>query len=83
MIKQRDVAQVSSLLVTHRLQDAFWLASHYYDPRQDQLVAVGGDGSRRVTHTRFLVLREGDIAFHGSLQELTVQRDPYLQKFLL
>ena len=36
----------------------------------------------RFAHTRFFVLREGEIAFHGSLEELLAQRDPYLQKFL-
>ena len=36
----------------------------------------------RETHTRFLVLRDGAIAFHGRLEELLAVRDPYLQKFL-
>ncbi|MBI4465466.1 MAG: ATP-binding cassette domain-containing protein [Acidobacteria bacterium] len=82
VVKQRDVAQISSLLVTHRVQDAFWMANHYYDPNQEKLLPVGRDGARRETHTRFLVLREGESAFHGSLAELEAQRDPYLQKFL-
>ncbi|MBI3934506.1 MAG: ATP-binding cassette domain-containing protein [Acidobacteria bacterium] len=82
VIKQRDVHQVSSLLVTHRLQDAFELASWYFDPGQQKLLPVAGNGGRQETHTRFLVLREGEVAFHGPLEELVAQRDPYLQKFL-
>ena len=89
VVKQRDVFRVSSLLVTHRVQDAFLMARSYYDPGQDRLVPVGRDGGRRETPngrrlapTQFLVLREGEIAFHGSLEELAAQRDPYLQKFL-
>jgi phospholipid/cholesterol/gamma-HCH transport system ATP-binding protein len=82
IIKRRDVSRVSSLLVTHRLQDAFELASFYYDPGQQKLLPVGTNGSRRETHTRFLVLREGEIAFHGRLEELVAARDPYLKKFL-
>ena len=81
VIKQRDVSRVSSLLVTHRLQDAFQMARFYYDPARQALRPVNQDG-RQPTHTRFLVLREGEIAFHGALEELTAQRDPYLQKFL-
>jgi phospholipid/cholesterol/gamma-HCH transport system ATP-binding protein len=86
IIKQRDVRQVSSLLVTHRIQDAFEMASFYFDPAQEKLLPVErngtGQGARRGTNTRFLVLRDGGIAFHGHLEELVAQRDPYLQKFL-
>lgn len=82
VIKQRDVSQVSSLLVTHRLQDAYQMARFCYDPGRGTLLPVGPDGKRRDTPTRFLVLREGEIAFHGPLEELVAQRDPYLQKFL-
>ncbi len=31
VMKQRDVYRTSSLLVTHRLQDAFTLATHTFD----------------------------------------------------
>jgi len=82
VIKQRDVSRVSSLLVTHRLQDAFEMASFYFDPAQEKLLPVGGNGARRDTRTRFLVLRDGGIAFHGRLEELVATQDPYLQKFL-
>jgi phospholipid/cholesterol/gamma-HCH transport system ATP-binding protein len=81
IIKRRDVSQVSSLLVTHRLQDAFEMAHFYYDAASERLLSVGQNG-RRDTGTRFLVLREGEIAFQGTLQELLAQRDPYLQRFL-
>src|SRR3974377_1752026 len=37
VVKQRDVYQTSSLLVTHRLQDAFTMASHYFDPEQNKM----------------------------------------------
>jgi phospholipid/cholesterol/gamma-HCH transport system ATP-binding protein len=89
IVKQRDLARVSSLLVTHRLQDAFQMARSYYDAAQDRLLPAGDNRGRReapsgwrFAHTRFLVLREGEVAFHGSLDELAAQRDPYLQKFL-
>jgi phospholipid/cholesterol/gamma-HCH transport system ATP-binding protein len=82
IIKQRDVSGVSALLVTHRLQDAFEMARFCYDPASEKLLPMDQDGRRRDTHTRFLVLREGAIVFHGRLEELVAQRDPYLQKFL-
>jgi phospholipid/cholesterol/gamma-HCH transport system ATP-binding protein len=80
IVRQRDTRGVSSLLVTHRVQDAVLMAQSCYDARREKLVPAENGGHR--THTRFLVLREGETAFHGSLQELAGQRDPYLQKFL-
>ncbi len=82
LVKQRDVSQVSSLLVTHRIQDAARMALSYYDPSQQRLLPANRNGARRDTHTRFLVLRDGEIAFHGTLEELFAQSDPYIQKFL-
>jgi len=89
VVKQRDFGHVSSLLVTHRLQDGFLMARSYYDSGRDRLIPIGEGGAQietlygwRFAHTRFLVLREGETAFHGSLEELAAQRDPYLQKFL-
>jgi phospholipid/cholesterol/gamma-HCH transport system ATP-binding protein len=85
VIKQRDVNRVSTLLVTHRVQDAFEMASFCFDPAQDKLLPVehdSGNGACYDTRTRFLILRDRGIAFHGRLEELVAQRDPYLQKFL-
>ena len=36
LVKQRDVYKTSALLVTHRLQDAFTMATHYFNPRAEQ-----------------------------------------------
>ncbi len=82
VLKQRDVSKVSSLLVTHRMQDAFRMARYYYDSGQERVMPAGADGKGRDTHTRFLVLRDGDVIFHGRLQELGAKQDPYLHKFL-
>jgi phospholipid/cholesterol/gamma-HCH transport system ATP-binding protein len=83
IIKQRDVSGVSSLLVTHRLQDGYQIALTYYDSGQEKLLPAARNGSRRDTHTRFLMLRDGDILFHGTLNELCAQTDPYVKKFLI
>ena len=83
IIKQRDVSGVSSLLVTHRLQDGYQIALTYYDSAQAKLLPAARDGIRRDTHTRFLMLRDGDILFHGTLNELCAQKDPYVKKFLI
>ncbi|OFV96152.1 MAG: hypothetical protein A3F68_04785 [Acidobacteria bacterium RIFCSPLOWO2_12_FULL_54_10] len=79
IVKQRDLRQVSSLLVTHRVQDAWKLALSYYDPQQDKLVTMSRNGDSK---TSFLVLREGEIAFVGSLSELAGHTDSYVKKFV-
>src|SRR6201988_1763007 len=40
IMKQRDVYKTSALLVTHRLQDAFTMASHEFDPKTNKMMAI-------------------------------------------
>ncbi|MGD0920958.1 MAG: ATP-binding cassette domain-containing protein [Terriglobia bacterium] len=82
--KLRDVQKVSSLVVTHRLADAFALAHSTYSAEKQALIPArtdGGPGQR--VPTQFLVLRDGATYFWGSTDELTAAQDPYLRKFLV
>ncbi len=81
VVKQRDVYRTSSLLVTHRLQDAFTMASHYFDREKNRMVPIG-DGATRDTHTSFLILRDHKIIFAGTATELLRCRDPYIREYL-
>jgi phospholipid/cholesterol/gamma-HCH transport system ATP-binding protein len=83
ILKLRDVQGVSSIVVTHRLQDAFWLSKFAYSAEKEGLVPISEDGNRgsRVA-TRILVLREGSVYFHGSPQEIIATHDPYLRQLL-
>ena len=81
IVKQRDVYQTSSLLVTHRLQDAFTMASHYFDREQNKMIPVA-DGSSRDLHTTFLILRDGNIIFEGTAAELLRSHDQYIREYL-
>ncbi len=83
ILKLRDVQGVSSIVVTHRLQDAFWLARFAYSKDTGGLVAISGNGAKGPeSATRFLVLRAGSVYFHGTPDEVVSTRDPYLQQFL-
>jgi phospholipid/cholesterol/gamma-HCH transport system ATP-binding protein len=82
IIKLRDTCQTSSLVVTHRLQDAFILAMNVFDEASGELKSVAGDGVRQETRTRFVLLRDGGVYFDGSPQEILAASDPYLQRFL-
>src|SRR5438067_5576196 len=62
VMKQRDVSHTTSLVVTHRLQDAFTMATHRYEP-QKGMVPLSKDGPRGGIDegTKFLVLNDGGI----------------------
>ena len=81
IVKQRDVYGTSSLLVTHRLQDAFTMASHCFDQKQNKMVPVVDTGVRDL-HTRFLILRDGHIIFEGTAADLLRSNDPYIREYL-
>jgi phospholipid/cholesterol/gamma-HCH transport system ATP-binding protein len=81
VVKQRDVYQTSSLLVTHRLQDAFTMASHYFDRNLNKMVPLE-DGSARNVHTTFVILRNHKIIFEGTAPDLLRCHDPYIREYL-
>lgn len=81
IVKQRDVYRTSSLLVTHRLQDAVVLATHYFDRESNEMRPVEA-GSERNLHTTFAVLRDGRVIFDGSAEDLARSEDPYLREYI-
>jgi phospholipid/cholesterol/gamma-HCH transport system ATP-binding protein len=81
IMKQRDVSKTSALLVSHRLQDGFMLASHYYDPATNHMQPVDGKPMRDV-HTSFMVLRDGKVIFDGTAQQLGQVQDPYIREYI-
>jgi phospholipid/cholesterol/gamma-HCH transport system ATP-binding protein len=80
IVKQRDVSQTTSLLITHRIQDAFTLASHRFDSATSKMQPIPDNGID--PGTKFLVLNEGRIVFDGTTQELVHTTDPWLQSFI-
>jgi phospholipid/cholesterol/gamma-HCH transport system ATP-binding protein len=83
VMKQRDVSHTTSLLVTHRLQDAFMLATHRYDAEKG-LVELPKDGPNHGTDesTKFLMLNDGGVVFHGTTEELVHSSDPWIKEYL-
>jgi phospholipid/cholesterol/gamma-HCH transport system ATP-binding protein len=85
ILRLRDTQGVTSVLATHRLQDAFGLASYEFDGRSGRVVPLAHNGASRSpgAATTFVVLREGKVYFEGSPRELANTRDEYLRSFLL
>lgn len=81
LVKQRDVFGTSSLLVTHRLQDAFVMATHRFDRDTGHMQPLP-PGSKLNVPVSFLILREGKVIFDGDATHLAKTEDPYIRKFL-
>jgi phospholipid/cholesterol/gamma-HCH transport system ATP-binding protein len=81
LVKQRDVYKTSALLVTHRLQDAFVMATHTFNPETNRMEPLP-DGGFRNLHTNFIVLRDAKIIFEGSASELVHSSDEYIKEYL-
>lgn len=80
IVKQRDVSHATSLLITHRLQDAFTLATHHFNQETNHMEPLPNGGID--SSTRFLVLNEGHVVFHGTTEELVHSDDPWLKNYL-
>jgi phospholipid/cholesterol/gamma-HCH transport system ATP-binding protein len=84
ILRLRDLLNVTSLLATHRLQDAFGLANYRFDAGTGRAVAVAQNGVRAgVAPTKLLVLRDGVVYFEGDTRKFQESQDAYLKEFLV
>jgi phospholipid/cholesterol/gamma-HCH transport system ATP-binding protein len=83
IIKLRDIEGVSSILVTHQLRDAFYVAEHTAI-REGHSVDFERASSEKSDEAEFIMLRDGRIAFEGNAAELraAAQKDSYISAFL-
>jgi phospholipid/cholesterol/gamma-HCH transport system ATP-binding protein len=80
IVKQRDVYHSPSVLVTHRLQDAFTMCTHRFEPAEDRMVPLPED--QIDLKTTFMMLSEGRLIFDGSLHDLVHSQDPFVREFI-
>ena len=81
IVKQRDVYKTSSLMVTHRLQDAFTMATHRFSRKTNHLEPIP-KGERGEVPMAFLILKDGKVIFDGDAHELAASKDPYIREYL-
>jgi phospholipid/cholesterol/gamma-HCH transport system ATP-binding protein len=79
IVKQRDVYHSSALMVTHRLQDGFNMATHRFNSETNRMEKnqVGEESA-----TSFLILRDGKVIFDGSGHDLARTRDEYIREYI-
>jgi phospholipid/cholesterol/gamma-HCH transport system ATP-binding protein len=81
IIKLRDIEKVTSILVTHQLRDAFYIATHEAVRRNGAIEVVASD-PKKGREAEFVMLRDGMLCFEGDADALRHSTDPYLRKFL-
>jgi phospholipid/cholesterol/gamma-HCH transport system ATP-binding protein len=81
IIKLRDLENVSSIIVTHQLRDAFYIARHQAIRRDGDIHIVPAD-PRKAREAEFLMLRDGRLVFEGDADALTRSQDAYIRTFL-
>ena len=81
IVKLRDLEEVTSILVTHQLRDAFFVATHEAK-RSGQDVEFVLAAKEKLEEAEFMMLKDGIIIFEGTADELRASTDPYIQAFL-
>ena len=81
IVKLRDLEQVTSIVVTHQIRDAVYVATHEAI-RDGGLTRIQAAGDEKAEQAVFMVLHDGRIYFQGSAAQLRASRDEYLRQFL-
>ena len=82
IIKLRDLEGVSSILVTHQLRDAFYVATHMAVRDPGGTVRIVPATPSKEKQAEFIMLRDGLIVFEGDADALRRSEDPYIKEFL-
>jgi phospholipid/cholesterol/gamma-HCH transport system ATP-binding protein len=80
ILKERDLRNAATIMVTHRYQDGHLMANFRYNSNSGEIERSGKDSSS--VSTKFLVMKEGRLAFEGSEAEMQASQDSYVRKFL-
>ena len=82
-IKLRDLEDVSSIFVTHEMNNVKYLTSEYAVVNDDGEIVFEQEGQRLcLTNTKVLMLRGGKIIFEGTDEALHRNEDAYIQRFI-
>jgi phospholipid/cholesterol/gamma-HCH transport system ATP-binding protein len=80
IVMLRDLEQVTAIVATHQIRDAFYIATHEAVRTKDGVDVVPAES--KVTHAEFMVLHDGGLVFEGRAADLLASEDSYLKEFL-
>jgi phospholipid/cholesterol/gamma-HCH transport system ATP-binding protein len=81
IIKLRDLEKVTSIVVTHQLRDAFYIATNQA-VRAAATHRIAAASEQKADEAEFIMLRDGLVAFEGNATELRTSHDSYIRTFL-
>ncbi len=81
IVKLRDLEGVTSIIVTHQLRDAFFVATHEA-VRQNGSIHITPADAKKTDEAEFVMLKDGLVSFEGNAGELRAAKDPYIREFL-
>ncbi len=82
-LKLRDLENVASIFVTHRLQDIEVLSSEFAVMADNGNIEIRQENDEMcIINTRFIMLKDGHILFSGSDEQLHENTDPYIKRFM-
>ena len=82
-IKLRDLEDVSSIFVTHEMQNLEYLCSEYATVNENGEIVFEEEGEKLcLINTEIVMLREGKIIFTGSDEQLESSQDPFIRRFI-
>jgi len=82
-MKLRDLEDVSSIFVTHEMNNLQYLCSEYAVVNEEGQVVFEREGERLcLTNSKVMMMKDGKIIFSGTDETLRKAEDPYIQKFL-
>ena len=82
IVKLRDLEHVTTIVATHQMRDAFYIATHQATRTDTGEVQISAVAEPRASRAEFMVLHEGQIRFEGTASELMAAQDPYLKEFM-
>jgi phospholipid/cholesterol/gamma-HCH transport system ATP-binding protein len=82
IVKLRDLEHVTSIIVTHQIRDAHYVATHEARRLPSGEVQILDADADKTGTAHFMVLNEGRILFEGTAAELLESEDDYLKEFL-
>lgn len=82
IIKLRDLEGVSSVVVTHQLRDAFYVATHMAVRDPDGKVRIVPATPEKIDQAEFIMLKDGLVVFEGDADALRHSADSYIKTFL-
>jgi phospholipid/cholesterol/gamma-HCH transport system ATP-binding protein len=82
-MKLRDLEDVSSIFVTHEMNNLHYICSEYAVVDEDGKVIFEREGERLcLINSKVMMMRQGKVIFSGTDEALRHAEDPYIQKFL-